>query len=179
MFGCYLPHCTAQGIWMLLFHFTKIMRDHVYGWKFPTYWYIKNSIPIKYSQNPILMESYTPPETRGITSIICLHSITTYTYESPTHQTLSQTVETLFLDIKGFVNMSASCSDVSLGLIRMVPSETKLLKWWNLIAMYLVQGVDLGALATMIQMLLSSQSFHLKIGIQVRNPNILPITFIN
>ena len=105
IFAMYQDRMTAGGKigslvfrGLLLFHFTWIIRDYLHGRKFPTYWYLKLDSTSNIFKNPILMESHTPPETAGIVSIICLHGKPTYTYESPTHQTLSQIAETLFLE---------------------------------------------------------------------------------
>ena len=83
---------------------------------------------------------------------------------------------------KGFVNMSAFCSKVSIGLIRTVLLATNCLKWWYFKAICLVRGVNLGLSATLIQLRLSSQTVQKNLSLDFftgRKDLISPMRLMN
>ena len=79
---------------------------------------------------------------------------------------------------KGLVRISEICSAVSMDLMMIVPSLTNHLKWWCLMAMCFVQGVNFGLFATVIQLSLFSQTVQRNTGSLVNGPNNPAVSFI-
>ena len=65
----------------------------------------------------------------------------------------------------GFVKMSASWSFVSIGKMEIILSATCYRKWWYLIAMCFVLGVNFELSATLMQLLLSSNTLQWNSGL--------------
>ena len=65
----------------------------------------------------------------------------------------------------GFVKISASWSFVSIGKTEIVLSATCFLKWWYLIAICFVLGVNFELSATLMQLLLSSNTVQWNYGL--------------
>ena len=67
----------------------------------------------------------------------------------------------------GFLKMWANWSLVSIGKIWIDPSATKYLKWWYLIVIYFVLGVNLGLSTTLLQLrfYLKTLQWNLRIGL--------------
>ena len=79
---------------------------------------------------------------------------------------------------KVLVKISAIFSVVSMDLMMIVPSLTNRQKWWYLMAMCFVRGVNFGIFATVIQLSLSSQTVQLNNGSLVNSPNNPAVSFM-
>ena len=77
-----------------------------------------------------------------------------------------------------FVNWSAICSDVFIGLIEMKPLETRSRKWWYFITMCFVRGLYLGFVANSSAPLLSSNNVQFYFTVYFSSPNIDAISSI-
>ena len=74
----------------------------------------------------------------------------------------------------GFVKISASWSFVSIGKMKIVLSATCFRKWWYLIAICFVLGVNFELSATLMQMLLSSNTLQWNYGLGLWRGKNLP-----
>lgn len=72
--------------------------------------------------------------------------------------------------------MSAICCLVSMWWIVTIPSDTNLRKWWYLMTICFVQGVNFGLSATLIQLTLSLKSLQWNLGFGLKNSNTVPIS---
>ena len=79
---------------------------------------------------------------------------------------------------KGLVKISAICSAVSMDLMMIVPSLTNRLKWWYLMAMCFVRGVNFWLFVTVMQLSFSSQTVQRNTGSLVNSPNNPAVSFI-
>ena len=79
----------------------------------------------------------------------------------------------------GFVKISASCSFVSIGKMEFVLSATCYRKWWYLIAMWFVICVNFEFSATLMQMLLSSNTLQWNSGLGLWRGKTSPTSTIN
>ena len=79
---------------------------------------------------------------------------------------------------KGLAKISAIFSVVSMDLMMIVPSLKNLWKWWYLMEMCFVRGVNFGLFATVMQLSLSSQTLQRNTAYLVNSPNNPAVSFM-
>ena len=96
-----------------------------------------------------------------------------------TYQTMRSNLSFLDMTLSSdFVKIPASWSFVSIGKMEIILSATCYRKWWYLIAIFLVLGVNFELSATLIQLLLSSNTLQWNSGLGLWRGKTLPTLII-